>query len=327
MGKLAATRQTTQIIFRRKSMETVLDVLKVTGKSTAREVADLIDIDIRDALEMLSEQQEIGTVTFLNGYWSLSGIAPAKAVKRKTPEPEVPKSTTVKIGEPQMLDAIREHGPQTAEDLATLFGITSRKVTSTLAMATGKGRLSRVKRDGKYWYCLPEPEAAPAPESVHEPAPDTYNASTTDIASAATSDNAESAPEAVVEEQTAAIDEPEAPEELASADTASTETESVSDTPLADAQPAAPTPDVMELPSPRAVAKNLRRHKAQLARLQKAHGAVKAVRRYGLQVTPAPKEIVKEIRRLTAIVEAGKKLSGAVSMAKKYLTRINRYEN
>lgn len=310
-------------------METVLDALKAMEKATAREIAARMAIEPRDALEMLNEQQETGTVTFLNGYWSLSGIAPAKTVKRRTPEPEVPKSTTVKIGEPQMLDAIREHGPQTAEDLATLFGITSRKVTSTLAMATGKGRLSRVKQDGKYCYSLPEPNAAPAPapESTHEPTPDTDNASTADITSAATSDNAETAPEVVVEESAAATDEPEAPEELACADTASAETESVSDTPLADAQPAAPAPDVMELPSPRTVAKNLRRHKAQLARLQKAHGAVKAVRRYGLQVTPAPKEIVREIRRLTAIVEAGTKLSGAVSMAKKYLTRINRYEN
>ncbi len=271
-------------------METVLDALKAMEKATAREIAARMAIEPRDALEMLSEQQETGAVTFLNGYWSLSGIAPAKAVKRKTPKPEAPKESTVKIGEPQMLDAIGEHGPQTAEDLATLFGITSRKVTSTLAMATGKGRLSRVKRDGKYWYCLPDTDAAP--ESVHEPAPDTYSASTTDIASAATSDNAESAP-AVVEEPTVTTDKP----------------------------------DVMELPSPRVVAKNLRRHKAQLARLQKAHGAVKAVRRYGLQVTPPPKEIVREIRRLTAIVEAGTKLGGAVSMAKKYLARINRYEN
>lgn len=306
-------------------METVLDALKAMEKATAREIAARMAIEPRDALEMLSEQQETGAVTFLNGYWSLSGIAPAKAVKRKTPKPEAPKESTVKIGEPQMLDAIGEHGPQTAEDLATLFGITSRKVTSTLAMATGKGRLSRVKRDGKYWYCLPDTDAAP--ESVHEPAPDTYNASTTDIASAATSDNAESAPAVVVEESAAATDEPEVTEELTNADTASDETESVSDTPPADAQPAAHAPDVMELPSPCTVAKNLRRHKAQLARLQKAHGAVKSVRRYGLQVTPAPKDIVREIRRLTAIVEAGTKLGGAVSMAKKYLARINRYEN
>lgn len=303
-------------------METVLDALKAMGKASSREIAARMAIEPRDALEMLNEQQETGTVTFLNGYWSLSGISPAKTVKRKTPKP-----TTVKIGEPQMLDAVREHGPQTAEDLATLFGITSRKVTSTLAMATGKGRLTRVKRDGKYWYCLPETDAAPVPESVHEPVPDNDNASTADIASAATSDNAESAPAVVVEESAVATDEPEVTEELASADTASDETESVSDTPPADAQPAAHAPDVMELPSPRTVAKNLRRHKAQLARLQKAHGAVKAVRRYGLQVTPAPKEIVREIRRLTAIVEAGTRLGGAVSMAKKYLARINRYEN
>lgn len=301
-------------------METVLDALKAMEKASAREIAARMAIEPRDALEMLNEQQEIGTVTFLNGYWSLSGISPAKTVKRRTPEPEVPKSTTVKIGEPQMLDAIREHGPQTAEDLATLFGITSRKVTSTLAMATGRGRLSRVKRDGKYWYCLPRSDSAP------DPVPNTDDASTADTAITTASDNAESAPEVVVEEPAMVIDKSEVPEALEEvSDSDSAETESVSDTPLADAQPAAP--DVMELPSPRAVAKNLRRHKAQLARLQKAHSAVQAVRRYGLQVTPAPKEIVREIRRLTAIVEAGTKLSGAVSTAKKYIARINRYEN
>ncbi len=307
-------------------METVLDALKAMGKATAREIAARMAIEPRDALEMLNEQQETGTVTFLNGYWSLSGIAPAKAVKRKTPKPEAPKESTVKIGEPQMLETIREHGPQTAEDLATLFGITSRKVTSTLAMATGKGLLSRVKRDGKYWYCLPEPDAAPAPESVHEPLPDTDNASTADVAGTATSDNTEAAPAVVVEELAAATDEPEAPEAPEEVSYSASD-ESVSNTPPADAQPSAHAPDVMELPSPRTVAKNLRRHKVQLARLQKAHGAVKAVRRYGLQVTPAPKEIVREIRRLTAIVEAGTRLGGAVSMAKKYLARINRYEN
>lgn len=301
-------------------METVLDALKAMEKASAREIAARMAIEPRDALEMLNEQQEIGTVTFLNGYWSLSGISPAKTVKRKTTKQETPNDTAVKIGEPQMLDAIREHGPQTAEDLATLFGITSRKVTSTLAMATGKGRLIRVKQDGKYWYCLPGPDSAP------DPVPNTDDASTADTAIATASDNAESSPEVLVAEEPATvIDESEVTEEPAIADTASAETESVSDTPLADAQPAAP--DVMELPSPRVVAKSLRRHKAQLARLQKAHSAVQAVRRYGLQVTPAPKDIVREIRRLTAIVEAGTKLSGAVITAKKYLTWMNRYEN
>ncbi|EAY3716448.1 hypothetical protein FGS56_15580 [Salmonella enterica] len=70
-------------------METVLDVLKAMEKASAREIAARMKIEPRDALEMLNEQQEIGTVTFLNGYWLLSGIAPArtKTVKCGTLKP------------------------------------------------------------------------------------------------------------------------------------------------------------------------------------------------------------------------------------------------
>lgn len=153
-------------------METVLDVLKAMEKASAREIAARMKIEPRDALEMLNEQQEIGTVTFLNGYWLLSGIAPARmtTVKCGTLKPEASKEMTVKIGEQQLTDAIRENGPLTAEDLATMFDVTSRKVVATLANATGKGRLSRVKRDGKFRYCIPEttsaPEAVPEREYV-----------------------------------------------------------------------------------------------------------------------------------------------------------------
>ncbi|EDU0819091.1 DUF1627 domain-containing protein [Salmonella enterica subsp. diarizonae serovar 61:l,[v],[z13]:1,5,[7]] len=301
-------------------MESVLDALKAMEKATAREIAARLDIEPRDALNMLNEQQEIGTVTFLNGYWSLSGTRPVttKTVKRKAPKPKNQEDTVVKIGELQLMDVIRAHGPQTAEDLATLFGITSRKVIATLATATGKGRLSRIKQDGKYCYTLPESVPAYEPEPAVEPVADTNSASP----AATVTDKTEPSQEAVKTDALEVSDESADVPDIASAGT-----ESASDTPSAYSQPAAPAPDVMELPSPRAVAKNLRRHKAQLARLQKAHGAVQAVRRYGLQVTPAPKEIVREIRRLTAIVEVGTKLSGAVNNAKKYLARINRYEN
>ncbi|EBH5932292.1 DUF1627 domain-containing protein [Salmonella enterica] len=138
-------------------METVTDALKAMGKATAREVAARLGIEVRDALEMLSEQQEAGELEFLNGYWSLSGIAPVtkKTTERRAQETETPKETVVKIGEPQMLEAIKKQGPQTADELATMFGITSRKVTSTLAMATGKGRLIREYQNGRYYYRLP----------------------------------------------------------------------------------------------------------------------------------------------------------------------------
>ncbi|EBE6296409.1 hypothetical protein ABDM08_001393 [Salmonella enterica] len=50
-------------------MESVLDALKAMGKVTAREIAARLDIEVRDALEMLSEQQDLGAVEFQNGYW------------------------------------------------------------------------------------------------------------------------------------------------------------------------------------------------------------------------------------------------------------------
>ncbi|MCQ8914340.1 DUF1627 domain-containing protein, partial [Escherichia albertii] len=83
---------------------------------------------------------------------------------------------------------IEQRGPQTADELATLFGITSRKVASTLAQAISKGRLIRVNQNGKFRYCMPddnlpaEPKAAlvtetdgkafPQPAGVALPAPE-----------------------------------------------------------------------------------------------------------------------------------------------------------
>lgn len=89
-------------------METVTDALKATGKATAREIATRLGIEVRDALEMLREQQEAGVVEFLNGYWSLSGVT-TKTTEYQTLETETP--TVVKIGETQMLEAIKKTGP------------------------------------------------------------------------------------------------------------------------------------------------------------------------------------------------------------------------
>ncbi|EHL6631266.1 DUF1627 domain-containing protein [Salmonella enterica] len=145
-------------------METVTDVLKATGTATARKIAARLGIEVRDALEMLREQQEAGAVEFLNGYWSLSGVT-TKTTEYREQEPEPPEETGVKIGETQLLEAIKKQGPQTADELATMFGITSRKVTSTLAMATGKGRLIRAYQNGRYYYLLEDEMLPETPET------------------------------------------------------------------------------------------------------------------------------------------------------------------
>ncbi|EHW3176624.1 DUF1627 domain-containing protein, partial [Escherichia coli] len=70
-----------------------------------------------------------------------------------------------------LTEAIEQHGPQTADELALMFGITSRRANSSLAMAISKGRLIRVNQGGKFRYCIPgadlpaEPEAASVVET------------------------------------------------------------------------------------------------------------------------------------------------------------------
>ncbi|HCI2510602.1 TPA: DUF1627 domain-containing protein, partial [Escherichia coli] len=57
------------------------------------------------------------------------------------------------------------------EELAGKFGISTRKVASTLAVVTATGRLARVNQSGKFRYCMPggnlpaEPKAASVTEN------------------------------------------------------------------------------------------------------------------------------------------------------------------
>ncbi|HFE7542760.1 TPA: DUF1627 domain-containing protein [Salmonella enterica subsp. enterica serovar Newport] len=251
-------------------METVLDALKAMEKATAREIAARMKTELVDVLVELQQALEDGEVGFEHGYWSLSGIAPAKTVKRETPKPEAPKESTVKIGEPQMLDAIREHGPQTAEDLATLFGITSRKVTSTLAMATGRGRLTRVNWDGKFWYCLPGPDSAPATESVPDPVPDTDNASTADISDVTASDNSESAPEPA----------PEMQQDATSAIDANAESDTVQETDKTAVVLTESHQDGQTLPTPKEISRVIRKLKSALHQAEQARESILAVKKH-----------------------------------------------
>ncbi|ELT9714087.1 DUF1627 domain-containing protein, partial [Escherichia coli] len=60
---------------------------------------------------------------------------------------------------------------KTCEELAGKFGVSTRKVASTLAVVTATGRLARVNQNGKFRYCMPgdnlpaEPKAALVTES------------------------------------------------------------------------------------------------------------------------------------------------------------------
>ncbi|MEE7411348.1 DUF1627 domain-containing protein [Escherichia marmotae] len=166
-------------------METVFDALKAIGKATSIELAARLDISREEVLNELWELKKAGFVDKSAYTWRVADNN-VQQEQAELPE-ETTTATVAKISESDLTATIEQRGPQTADELATLFGTTSRKVASTLAMAISKGRLIRVNQNGKFRYCIPgdnlpaEPKAAsvtetdfkafPQPAGVALPAP------------------------------------------------------------------------------------------------------------------------------------------------------------
>ncbi|EFN4570332.1 DUF1627 domain-containing protein [Escherichia coli] len=149
-------------------METVFDALKAMGKATSVELATRLDISREEVLNELWELKKAGFVDKSVYTWRVADNN-VQQEQAELPE-ETTTATVAKISESDLTATIEQRGPQTADELATLFGTTSRKVASTLAMAISKGRLIRVNQNGKFRYCMPVGNlpAEPKVESVAE---------------------------------------------------------------------------------------------------------------------------------------------------------------
>ncbi|EEY2039422.1 DUF1627 domain-containing protein [Escherichia coli] len=140
-------------------METVFDALKALKRASSHEIAARVEISRDDAVTELWKLKRRGEADNKGSVWWLT----------QTGESE-PVSPVPKVTAQMLIEAIEQHGPQTADELALMFGITSRRANSSLAMAISKGRLIRVNQGGKFRYCIPgadlpaEPEAASAAE-------------------------------------------------------------------------------------------------------------------------------------------------------------------
>ncbi|MDY9094640.1 DUF1627 domain-containing protein, partial [Escherichia coli] len=137
-------------------METVFDALKAMGKATSIELAARLDISREEVLNELWELKKAGFVDKSAYTWRVAdnNVQQEQPAQAELPE-EITTATVAKISECDLTATIEQRGPQTADELATLFGTTSRKVASTLAMAISKGRLIRVNQGGKFRYCIP----------------------------------------------------------------------------------------------------------------------------------------------------------------------------
>ncbi|MED8995624.1 DUF1627 domain-containing protein [Escherichia coli] len=144
-------------------METVFDALKVMKRASSQEVAARLGISREDAVNELWELKRRGEADSQGSMWWL---------KNEVTEMTEETATVTKITEQELTAMIAQRGPQTADDMATLFGTTSRKVASTLAMAISKGRLIRINRNGKFYYTMPDGNDAAAEEVNADPAQD-----------------------------------------------------------------------------------------------------------------------------------------------------------
>ncbi|WP_312059474.1 hypothetical protein [Pantoea septica] len=70
-------------------MKNITDVLNKVGKASTREIAAILDIEVRDMLALLREQEQVGLVERINGHWLLvtKDAAPALAPAAATPAP------------------------------------------------------------------------------------------------------------------------------------------------------------------------------------------------------------------------------------------------
>ncbi|EOL6116350.1 DUF1627 domain-containing protein, partial [Escherichia coli] len=107
--------------------------------------------------------------------WFMAGEGESGVTEEQPAQSEVPDVLTgeveQKVTADMMIEFICQDGAKTCEELADKFGVSIRKVASTLAVVTATGRLARVNQNGKFRYCIPgadlpaEPEAASVAET------------------------------------------------------------------------------------------------------------------------------------------------------------------
>ncbi|WP_112921017.1 DUF1627 domain-containing protein, partial [Escherichia coli] len=145
-------------------METVFDALKALKRASSQEVSARLGISREDAVNELWKLKRRGEADNKGSMWWLT-IEATEMVTKTTAE--------------MLINSIEQHGPQSADELALMFGITSRRANSSLAMAISKGRLIRVNQNGKFRYCLSgdnlpaEPKAASVTETAGKAFPQT----------------------------------------------------------------------------------------------------------------------------------------------------------
>ena len=143
-------------------METVFDALKAMGKASSQEVAARLGMTRDEAINELWKLKRRGWADNKGPMWWLTN----EKSDENDSVTQAPKVTAQ-----MLIEFIGQEGAKTCEELAGKFGVSTRKVASTLAVVTAAGRRARVNQNGKFRYCMPgdnlpaEPKAASVAET------------------------------------------------------------------------------------------------------------------------------------------------------------------
>ncbi|HBE4831143.1 DUF1627 domain-containing protein [Escherichia coli] len=127
-------------------METVFDALKAMGKASSQEVAARLGMTRDEAINELWKLKRRGWADNKGPMWWLTN----EKSDENDSVTQAPKVTAQ-----MLIEFIGQEGAKTCEELAGKFGVSARKVASTLAVVTAAGRLARVNQNGKFRYCMP----------------------------------------------------------------------------------------------------------------------------------------------------------------------------
>ncbi|EHK3313280.1 DUF1627 domain-containing protein [Escherichia coli] len=140
------------------------------GKATSVELATRLDISREEVLNELWELKRNGVVDKTGHTWFLAGEGESRVTEERPVKSEAQDMLTgeveQKVTADMMIEFIGQEGAKTCEELAGKFGVSTRKVASTLAVVTATGRLARVNQNGKFRYCMPGDKLPAEPKSV-----------------------------------------------------------------------------------------------------------------------------------------------------------------
>ncbi|EFO2518240.1 hypothetical protein B6Q94_26560, partial [Escherichia coli] len=132
------------------------------GKASSQEVAARLGMTRDEAINELWKLKRRGWADNKGPMWWLTN----EKSDENDSVTQAPKVTAQ-----MLIEFIGQEGAKTCEELAGKFGVSTRKVASTLAVVTATGRLARVNQNGKFRYCMPgdnlpaEPKVASVAET------------------------------------------------------------------------------------------------------------------------------------------------------------------